>query len=1421
MAWSRRTRRRILLVTAILVLVVGGVLSARFLLEWRRERAFERARADGLAAFERGDLVACLEQLGPLVGRSPNDLELIRAVAISRLGIEESDGGHVPRAVVLFQRVVEIDPDDLQARRELLRLYPQLGFLRETLDMAESILDVNEGDGEALEAKVRILAALGRWEEAAEVSARLVQNEPASARWKQLQVSTALAGGAEPAEVVELAKAWPKGPVEDGLDDLVLAALLSLAGEQDQASVLIDAAIGRGAADGTRLESMLSMLADLGQAASAERLIRGFASEGDRGDVVFAAIAGRWGFANGRADFLLELAEDLPAESAARSEFVAPLAMLSLDLDSATRDRWLGELERCSPLRAESVRSREAVLTAWKVVEDRDFDAFMSIQGAALERESTIIEKLAAARAALAFGDPILASRLSELAEQQEQTFLGSLIRMESSIRRGESVKAIEVALESIVRHPGRLEIAIALVTIWSDSGPLPPDLVERIVQTTGASNALELAERVVELAGINPATAVPLAAAAIDQSRPDIVEDVVVAVLAMDPPPIEPMLNLRRRVSNLSPILAERLSSRLRETAPTDPRVIAISIAATGSEQERVQSLRTALALDSVDAAARRAAWATLVDEMGDASGPAFRQVAAEALTAVPDELPIISRILYDPRTWEDRGLVRQVIDRLGEMRGEQSIDQVLAEANWVLRFDRENDEARLAAISSLNQELLSNPESYSIGATLLRLMIADSASDPQSAIRLGRRLLAERPAAVEIYPIVIDLMQRQGMLAEADRLLREFEAIDLDGQVSNRQRAASSLRQGNLEDLVRSLTKLADRSGQGRDSLSLGRARVAVGDLVGADQAYRAAMADPSVRAEALLRLGPVLQRLGRLSEYETMLADSDSGLSELQRSLAIAEVQVAAGNAAAAAARLEQNASVLGDDPLFWRGLSVALLSAGDRVAAAEAATKGLSLDPQSEDLISIVITAALEEPSVIDRLAAAASAGSLPEVVLGSLQILRNARGDGGRLAPDTDDLRISREFCSRFGGVKAAWQLATSLHQIAGQPSEAMALATTAARRFPDSPEPVQWQVFAASSSGDLEKASTLCGEWRRLRFPDVRPVDEAQAALELVRGRPEAALMLLDRHRDLIVGEAASRPGPYRAMLAAMILSGRVQDAARLEQANLAREESSASTWAEIAAMAPYERGLEAMSILEAASAADAGSRARMIGRWVALHDRHPNGRALDRARALLPRNLDSAIDYDSRISLVARADVERASGDAAAAGRSLRLVIDSYPADIQERAAAIGSLSGQQQLDLFREIEPLLYAQNNLAMLLLEQGVSTEEALSLVERCLAILPASPELRDTHAQVLLKLGRLSEAEQSAVSAIRSLPASASILLTGTEILVASGRIEDSRLLLQRVREILAREPWPSRQVEDRLRRVAAAIDSQP
>ena len=140
MTLSRRARRRLILLGAIVVALVASVVAAKGVLDWRRAKAIEEARAAGFAAHAEGDHAKTLESLGPLLRQNSDDLELVRALAISRVRLLEPDGSHLPRAAVLLQRVIELDPDDLEIQRELLRIYPRLGFLRETLDTSDAIL---------------------------------------------------------------------------------------------------------------------------------------------------------------------------------------------------------------------------------------------------------------------------------------------------------------------------------------------------------------------------------------------------------------------------------------------------------------------------------------------------------------------------------------------------------------------------------------------------------------------------------------------------------------------------------------------------------------------------------------------------------------------------------------------------------------------------------------------------------------------------------------------------------------------------------------------------------------------------------------------------------------------------------------------------------------------------------------------------------------------------------------------------------------------------------------------------------------------------------------------------------------------------------------------------------------------------------
>jgi len=186
--------------------------------------------------------------------------------------------------------------------------------------------------------------------------------------------------------------------------------------------------------------------------------------------------------------------------------------------------------------------------------------------------------------------------------------------------------------------------------------------------------------------------------------------------------------------------------------------------------------------------------------------------------------------------------------------------------------------------------------------------------------------------------------------------------------------------------------------------------------------------------------------------------------------------------------------------------------------------------------------------------------------------------------------------------------------------------------------------------------------------------------------------------------------------------------------------------------------------------------------------------------------------------DRQSRLQNLAKADIARASGDVRTQLDTLRGIIDSYEDGTMDE---IAGLPADRRASRLFEVEPLLFAMNNLAMALLEQRRDLEEAERLVATCLDVLPGQPDLRDTHAQILMKLGRMSEAERSSAIALQGDIDNPAILATAAEILGSTGRFEEARLVLQRMRDAMRSDPWPDRELEARVDGVEAMVSNGP
>ncbi len=141
MAVRTKTRRRLnyIVICAVLFCIVCG---AGYVLRKRYVNArVLRDRDAGYAALAREDYFVALNKIGPYVERHPTEVDALSKYALARSKVEEPNGKHLADAMSLYRRVLELQPDNAEARRQLLDLYVSVGFNSEILALTEGRSD--------------------------------------------------------------------------------------------------------------------------------------------------------------------------------------------------------------------------------------------------------------------------------------------------------------------------------------------------------------------------------------------------------------------------------------------------------------------------------------------------------------------------------------------------------------------------------------------------------------------------------------------------------------------------------------------------------------------------------------------------------------------------------------------------------------------------------------------------------------------------------------------------------------------------------------------------------------------------------------------------------------------------------------------------------------------------------------------------------------------------------------------------------------------------------------------------------------------------------------------------------------------------------------------------------------------------------
>ena len=137
-----------LIVVLILVVVALGVslVAAR---QVRRSILSKKSLDAGLAAFEKEDWKEAAQHFQEYLGRNPDDVEILKKYAQSRLNIRPVEVPNIMQAIAGYRQVLQLDPLDKEVYDELAGLYTGIRRFEELVYIAEMRLEQAPDDRNA------------------------------------------------------------------------------------------------------------------------------------------------------------------------------------------------------------------------------------------------------------------------------------------------------------------------------------------------------------------------------------------------------------------------------------------------------------------------------------------------------------------------------------------------------------------------------------------------------------------------------------------------------------------------------------------------------------------------------------------------------------------------------------------------------------------------------------------------------------------------------------------------------------------------------------------------------------------------------------------------------------------------------------------------------------------------------------------------------------------------------------------------------------------------------------------------------------------------------------------------------------------------------------------------------------------------
>lgn len=1392
MRFSRRAKRRIVVLAAVGAALCGGVVIFRVVHNAQQTRLRIEARETGLAAYKNGDFDTALTKLAYVIQHDKSDPEVLLDFADARARTPMAGAKHILESLGYYKAGVELlqDPSvqvsedfDREARLQsswsrMLDMYATLGMKFEVRQTAEKVLSHNPNDVNALTSMAQVLYVDRAFDDALRVTSRLIELQPLELRWRELHLGIMHQAGIPYTDLIAECDKWAIGSGTDGKYHVLKSAVFAENGRFEEARHEIRQAATLGSDRLDVLNKMVTMLDALGLPDLANEVIQTAGQRYPDAQWVQRAIVRRMWQSNEIDKALTTISNVEQRYEKLEPEFVQLKALCQMaagrTADAIETLKPMAHTEEEYERDAEVRRAWARALTARMQPNNEDYETMISEAEHALvlqPRDPVLHTILGQTYAQM--GEDALSEQHFERAYRLDPSWQAAGVTyIESLMRVGRIGDAYRTAVQLLERRPTNI-IAPYVFCAQAYIELMRTGQYDQIASRTGATpDIVSILEGIHEQTQTDPNVAALLAESYVMTGHVDLAKRFIESTLSSNPKSATMLLALADVSSRYELGFTDQLVTRAAEINGASLNVVmaqADMLADQGNAAEGLAAIDRVIASMPEDQR-------TSVTTVRARVNYLLRMQHTDAMNAMRafvkahEETPAaLTFALTHPESWSDREFVRSVIDQLTEKVGRQSQQVRLAEANYLLRYQSDNQADLARAMMYIKGVLEETPDS--LAALTLQANASMLGDRPSLEAALGhlQRAVERYPSATSLYPVYIGLLQRQGDYATAERYLERFARLT-EQQPRWREEEVRLLQaQGKFEQaLIKASAMVNDQSGEA-DQLALAHMYQRSGRSSEAREIYERLLNSPKPGPSTVEQAARFFAIVGEYERAQSLLESYQPPQGQSwRRDLLLGQFKFQYGEPASAEPHFVNAARLAKDNAEVQYEFARYSLSMEKHQSALDAAMVGLRIDPEHRGLRIVMALASihLDQAKRDNTLAFWKEIGGGDAALNELLFLLQRIRYQDGRLHPTQRDLDEAQALVTKHGGFLPAWTLCISMLADAGQENMAIDMARRAVGRFPSDPQVARWAATMLMSANRWQDAVPEVQEWRRRSLDDPIEPDVAMAVIMLEMNRSQDALRQIEPYAERIIDQRDRRPQRVGPWLRALLATGQYQKASEIAKTITPESPRWRSLWGLLSHDMNPQQAYESLSMIEPLIELPS-EYLELASSWNDLGKRSGEASYFVRADAMATRagELDASLATDV---LLTRGMIAQGQGDAVAAERYYRQVIERDPDQIMTL--------------------------NNLSYLLIENGRRFDQALPFIEHAVKLAPKHPDLLDTLGQVLAGLGKLDPAKKAFTEARQLRPYDMHIALNLAEVLLRKGESRDASLVLSDVEE---------------------------